>query len=212
MESSRIDSALRLVFPVRFTQEAQPLVWAYHTTFPREVFETYWQVIAASQRELFKEGLPYALANGPVVASLALRDAARAHANANGYAVDGEPAAPILAELARLTLILGPGQNGLRPLPVDIAIGSNVIDRDEWREAESALVFFTCGLWMGRNRFRMDRAESAASAIRGSITSLSLTDYAASLATSTPDATSSQAEAIPTPVADGVAPASSVPS
>ena len=55
-----------------------------------------------------------------------------------GRVVEGDPALPLLAELKRLTLVLAPGVGGYEYLPVDIALQKQVINAEDWTEAEKA--------------------------------------------------------------------------
>jgi hypothetical protein len=193
-----LNSALNLVFPIKWGEKPDPddaestitvpLVTAYHIPISQAVFEANWRIISATSAMMLKKGV------GPSVvriATLALKDAGRADAAdyglPEGASIEaGGSAVPLLAELRRLTTILAPGPNGYEQLPVNIAIARNVIDEDDWQEAESSLVFFTCGLSLPMRQRKAASANLLASTLMGSITSSPVTEYVASLPTSTP--------------------------
>jgi len=87
-------------------------------------------------------------------------------------------ATALLAEIKRLTTILVPGENGFAVTPVSAALSSGAIDKEDWSEVESALVFFTCHYVMAKKRDREKMASATASLLMGSMTPLSATDYA----------------------------------
>ena len=184
-----INSALNLSFPIRWADELDekgqqiPTVWAYHTPISREVFETNYRVLTETQVAISSKG-PL----GMRIAALALRDAAKADAVAQG--MDDTAPSPLLAEIKRLTMVLAPTETGYEPLPVDVAIARKAIDAEDWEEAEAAIVFFTCGYSIARRSARARLATAYASVLQGSITSLQPLELAASLKPSTAVATS----------------------
>ena len=182
-----INAALNLVFPIRWGADGAPLMWAYHTPISREVFEANYRVIAAAKAALFGKGVGYAVEVGPRIAALALADAARQDALETGTDTDANP---LLAELKRLTTVLAPGPNGFELLPAELALGRKAIDEDDWAEAESAVVFFTCGYAMAMRASRDKTGSALALALKGSMTSLPPMEYAASSLTSTKAETS----------------------
>lgn len=215
MTNMTVNQDLKLVFPIRWaersvarmdgesddawklregTRELVPAIWAYHTPVSRDVFEANYRAIAAANMTLFSKGIGFAAESGPIIGTLALRDAARADAIENGLELEGDPATPVLAEIKRLTMILAPSAQGYDTVPVDVALSRHVIDAEDWKEAESSIVFFTCGSWMARREKRDVKKSALASVLKGSITSLGPTEFAASLATSTKTETSAAPE------------------
>ena len=181
----QISPTLNLVIPIRTDEAGNPTVYAYHTPISREVFEANYRIIAATQVALSGKG-----AIGIRIATLALKDAAAQDALAQGQAPP--TTVPLLADIYRLTHVLAPTPGGYAPMPVNSAIAGGFIDAEEWSEAESACVFFTCALALVPKAARQTLAQSLASVMRGSITSSTPTAYAAGLATSTPAATSAE--------------------
>ena len=191
----QINAAINLAFPIRTDDAGNAVLHAYHTPISREVFEASYRIIAATKAALFGKGLAYAADVGPRIAALALADAGRqiaaegADPMVAGDAGDGG-ARSLLMEIRRLTMVLTPGPAGFDLLPIDAAVARGVIDADDWREAEAALVFFTCAFAMVPRAKRRAMAAFLASLLTASITSLPPTEYGDSLGTLTPTATS----------------------
>jgi hypothetical protein len=179
-----INDALNLVVPIRADG-----AMAYHTPISREVFEANYRILSAAKASISQKGVVYLMDAGPRIAALALKEEGRKDAQERGQQDDGG-AASLLAELRRLTMILAPGKDGWCMLPVDAALAQNLIDAEEWGEAESAIVFFTFHYALARKAERSKAATGTALILRGSITSSTATEYAASLPTSTQAETS----------------------
>lgn len=187
-----ITPSLSLAFPIRVSESGEPLVWAYHTPISQEVFVASYRIIAATKAALFSKGIAYAADAGPRIASLALIDASKADSAEWGT----ENAAPaLLAEIRRLTFALVPGKDGFEQLPVDVALARKEIEPEDWAEGESAIVFFTVGYLMALRAKREPIGKALALVLGGSMTSSTLTEFAASLKTSTAPETSAK----PTP-------------
>lgn len=184
----KLNDALNVVIPVR-SDESGARVHAYHIPISREVFEANYRHLAATKAHLAGKGIYYQMDSGPRIAAMVLRDEVRRDAETAGDLDDsGKPsdkaAVALFAEIKRLTTILAPTANGWESIPVDRAIQTDAIDREEWDEALSALVFFTCHYALGRKVDRPRIAEATASLLRASITSSPLSEYASSLARS----------------------------
>lgn len=199
----QITPSLKLAFPIRFGDVqrpdpadstktvtlSEPLVWAYHTPISTEVFRANYRIIAATKAALFAKGRAFVAVAGSSIAALTLSDAARADAAELGIE---DASSSFLAELKRLTLILAPSKDGFEQVPVDVALSRNVIDSDDWGEAESAIVFFTSVYALERRANRQTMGTSLALMIGGSMTLLGPTEYLASLQTSTAPETSAE--------------------
>lgn len=186
-----ITKDLNLAFPIRWSEKVDkdgnpvPSVWAFHTPISRAVFEANYRVIANTQIALAGKGRI-----GFRIATLALKDAARADAREFGIDSDAGAAA-LLAEIKRLTTVMAPSESGYRAVDIDRAIANDVIDEEDWEEAQSTLVFFTCAYAICPRAARESVAAALALVMRGSITSSSPSAFAASLAPSTTGETSS---------------------
>lgn len=200
----KINESLNLVVPLvseRVTRivdgkevaEDVVRVHGYHIPISREVFEANYRILAATKAYLYSNGAQFLMVSGPRIASLTLRDEARKDAVQRGDVdKDGKPseaaADALLQEIKRLTTILAPGAQGWEPIPVDSAIQRGIIDAEDWREAESSLVFFTFQSALATKAERTGTTKATASLLKAVSTSSSLMEFAASLPTSTSDA------------------------
>ena len=181
-----ITSDLKLTFPIKWNDAGEPLIYAYHIPISRAVFEANYRLIGGTLAMLQSKSVGLNVVD---VATLAMKDVGRRDAREwglpEGLSIeDGGMAVPLLAELKRLTSIIAPTPEGYRSVPVDVAIGTKVIDPEDWEEAQSALVFFTVGYTTKRRNLPTVAADLA-SPLMGSITSLPPLDWANSLQTST---------------------------
>lgn len=185
-----VDSQLRLVVPMRLAEDGTPGAYAYHTTISFQTFEANYRALAATKAALFAQGPRYAFEVGAQIAALTLRDAGRKDSadrldvDASGNPSDGGVGA-LIADLHRLTTVAVPAASGWEQAPLDVAIQRGALDADDVREVEGALVFFTCVWFLTPRAQRKAAAGVAASVARGSITSLSVSDWIASLPRST---------------------------
>nr|WP_249201266.1 hypothetical protein [Burkholderia cenocepacia] len=186
---------MNLVVPV-VTDETGVRVWGYHTPISRQVFEANYRVLAATKASLMSKGAMYMMDSGPRIAGLTLLDEGLREAEARGrFSKDGktvldEATPALMAEIRRLTMVLVPGPGGWDLLPIESAVAAGKIDEEDQAEAESAIVFFTCICALASKSERKDQASRTATLLKGSITSLSPTEFSDSLPKSTPGATS----------------------
>lgn len=187
----QLNDSLQLVVPIR-EDDSGVLVHGYHTPISREVFEANYRILAATKAALSSKGIGYQMGSGPRIAAMALRDEGKKDATERGESEESADsgASALLTELKRLTTIIAPGPQGWDIIPIDTALSRNIIDADEWQEALSDIVFFTCHYALARKNGRRPMAEAVASVLSASITSLPLSEYAASLKPSTKAATS----------------------
>lgn len=177
----QIDEKFRIVLPIRFADDGSVLLRIYHTPISREIFEANYRIIGATFSALMT---PAPQISAPRIAALRLRDEGRRDAKErNAGAYDDGGAEALLAEIKRLTSVLAPQANKWTMLPVETAIANATIDDEEWKEVENALVFFTCLYTMVMKSERNKMMEAVVSITGASITSLSPTDYVASLTT-----------------------------
>ncbi|OYY59033.1 MAG: hypothetical protein B7Y55_01095 [Polynucleobacter sp. 35-46-207] len=179
-----INDELKIVIPIGDGAKA------YHLPISRDVFELNYKLLAAVKSELAGKGVHYQMMSGPVIAKLALLDEARKESASNGnIKPDGSPddsmARSFISEIARLTTIIAPSSNGFDIVPVETAINSGRLDKDDWDEALSSLIFFTCHFAMASKRDKKAVADATASLLSASITSLSCSEYVSSLRKST---------------------------
>ena len=205
----KVNSDLKLVFPVKYADEpdetgkAIPLVWAYHIPIDRDIFELNFELISKTYVKLFGNKSDYSVGIALKIAKLTLAKIGKEEAASLGVKLN--PADALFGELMRLTTILAPTSAGYSEIPVPTAISTKVIDDEEWSEALSALIFFTCPYALAARAEKIDTAQSFASMLQGSTTSLTPSEWLASLPKSTPAETSP-------PPAEESAPVSLLPS
>lgn len=181
----RIDDNLSVVFKVGDRD-------AYHTPISREVFEANYRLIAATKAALFDTTDQALIMDGPILATLVLRDEGRRLAAKRGEDGDGGAQA-LIQELSRLTMAIGPD---LELLP----ISASDVDADEWQEALAKLIFFTVNVALAPKSEKAKRAESVCAILNIAITSLSAEDWKTSLKMSTVPATPAKKAASSVPV------------
>jgi hypothetical protein len=173
-----ITDDLNIVIPVSETCRA------YHTPISEEVFEASFRVIAATHAALFSQGVEYSQSVGTRIAALTLKDEGERLAKKREEPGDFGATA-VLADIRRLTNILAPTKSGWDMFPVEAALEQNIISAENWKEAEAALIFFTCPYVIARPKQREGIAKAISGILGGLVTSLNITDYIDSLATST---------------------------
>lgn len=130
-----ISKDLNLVVPI---ERDDITLYAYSRPISRVVFENYHAVLSKAFSELTDGGIN--VVAGVATASLAIRDAAKAKGIWDG---DAGVEKGLFAEIRRTTMIYGPTDNGWHDMLIDDAVKRGLIDEDEAREAESAILFFT---------------------------------------------------------------------
>lgn len=178
---SKIDSQLRFVLPV-CTSGDDVTVWAYHIPIAVSVFEANYRILAATKAAIFGNGPRYAFEVGGSIAGLRLRDEARKDALERGDVdKDDQPSETAVnafsQEIQRLTTVCVATESGFDNVPVTVALQRNLIDAEDWKEAESNIIFFTCVYYLTRKAEREKAVSFAALVSRGSITSLGLTEW-----------------------------------
>ena len=193
----QLNDAMNLVIPLR-SDDRGVQVYGYHTPISREVFEANFMILAATRATMAAKGVQFMMGSGPSVAALILKDEAKKDAESRGdFDDEGKPsdraAKALLAELKRLTTLVAPGPNGWDMIPVEAALSKGIIDADDWREAESALVFFTCHYALAKRAERALVVPATARVLTGLNTSSTLSEFVNSLQTSMQAETSAQA-------------------
>lgn len=180
----KIDEKFRIVLPIKYSEDGSPSLRVYHTPIRREVFEANYRIISATFSALMS---PAARAGAMRIATLRLRDEGERDARERGFDPQSDGgASALLGEIKRLSLVLVPEGEKWEMVPVDVAIEKGFIDDDDWRDAESALVFFTCLFNMVTKHEKARMVEAAASMMNASITSLAPLEFADSCTASIP--------------------------
>lgn len=158
---------------------------AYHTPISRQTFEVNFDLIGLVKAALDERGSAYAFGVGRLTTMLEMRRQDEKLVSESGCV----PRAQALeAELVRLTMIIAPSPKGYAPRTVDECLRDGSLDADAWAETLSSVLFFTCNYYAIPASRRKTMLDLWASAGLSSTTSLSPTEFAASLPTSTSDA------------------------
>lgn len=173
----KIDKSLNFVIPV---DREDGTIYVHAQPVRREVFEQYFLAISKTFAAIYGEGLgPIA---GPRVAAMMLKEV-----SVNAGLWDGPSGVEngLMNEIRRLSNVLVPGKNGWEMRPLQEALDSGLIDEDDASEVMNALVFFTVVSCMHKRTAREPILDGAGRMWGAEISSLSISDYAASLPTST---------------------------
>lgn len=174
----RIARNLNLVVPVE-TETGK--CWVHSTPISREIFETYFFVIAKTFASIFGQGL--GSVSGPRVAYLMLKKTAEDLNTWNG--ADGVKNG-LINEIKRLTNVAIPTKdNGWETVPYATAESRKLIDDDTLAEVEGQLVFFILVSAMNRREQAKPILEVATELWGSQLTALDSTAFAHSLTTST---------------------------
>ncbi len=140
----KIDRKLNLVIPIE--REDKTALWVYASPVRKEVFETYFLVLAKTFSALARNGLDPR--SGPSVAALMLREVAMATLRNDGSnwwdgddGVGGKTG--LLAEIVRLANCLVATEEGWQTLPLQEALDKKLVTDDEKSEVMNLLAFFT---------------------------------------------------------------------
>ncbi len=188
-----INEVLHLVIPI-FSQgalpehgeDAPPVAYVHSAPISREVFEANYLLLSKTMSAILTEGLREI--EGPRVAGLVLNDIAKQMVGERGDAAKLK--APLLAEIHRLTHVLAPGEGGWETVPYQEALDRHLIPDEDLAEVTNGIVFFTVASSALPRRQVHAMIDGAARLWGAHVSSLNVTEYAASLRTSTAAATS----------------------
>ena len=177
----KIDHKLNLVVQV---DGDDGTIFVHSMPLSRAVWERYFIPLSKTFSAMITEGMSFI--SGPRVAALMLRKVAEDSGtwDARDGVRDG-----LMAEIKRLTSVVLPGPNGWTTIPYEAAIGRKLISEDDASEVDGLIVFFICVCAVQHRRDVADSLTRMA-VWRGQTTSLSCTEYAASLPISMPAETS----------------------
>lgn len=185
----KIDEKLNLVIEVEGDKGS---VWVHSTPIGRETFKRYYLPLAKAFSKIYKEGLD--VTSGPRVAAMVVEDVSRELGIWEG---EGGVENGLMAEIRRLSNVIVPGdKGGWVSIPLESALNEKRFSEEEAAEVENAVCFFIVASAMHSRSDRKVALLGMTSLWTGQITSLSSTEFAASLRTSTETVPS------PPPVAD----------
>ncbi len=181
----KIDRKLNLVIPLE--REDGTSLWIYATPIRKEVFETYFLVLAKTFSALSRNGLDPR--SGPTVAALMLKEIALGtprDSETNWFEGDDGVGGKtgLLAEIVRLSnCLVGTADNGWQTIPLQDALDKKLITDDEKSEVMNLLAFFTVSSLIAPKQDRPILIEGMVRIYRLEATSSAFTEWASSFKT-----------------------------
>jgi len=172
---AKINRALNLVIPVG---DEDNRIYVHSTPISRLVFEEHFLVISKTFTAIFAEGL--GAVSGPRIANLMLRQVAQEMKQWEKIQKG------LINEIVRLTNVIMLTDNGWTSIPFQSVLDKKLLDEDDISEIQGELIFFMCVSSVNK-RNQIEDMMTAVSGLWGSqLTSLTSTEYLASLPTLTP--------------------------
>ncbi|TQN80988.1 UNVERIFIED_ORG: hypothetical protein FHU00_0367 [Citrobacter freundii] len=178
----KISRNLNLIIPV---QTEKGKAWIHATPISKEVFKEHFFILSKTFSAIFSEGL--GVVAGPRIAFLMLERISR---DSNAWEGDKGVRNTLVNEVVRLANLVYPVEGkGYETIPLDIALEREIVDLDE---VAGELVFFTCVSLINSP----EQAKGTMDVVNGiwstQCSSLSLTEWIASLPTLKPAASSGE--------------------
>lgn len=174
----KINKQLNLVIPV--DQEDGSTIYVHATPIGTPVFERFFLPVSKAYAAIWQEGLN--VVAGPRIAFLMLRKISQDMGVWDGP--EGVEAG-LIAEMRRLANVVLPGAAGWTTQPLQTALDRGLLEASDVEEVEGALTFFTVASCM-QKKTQLEAVLGGLSRLWGAqCSSLSCTEYAASLRTST---------------------------
>lgn len=171
----RIDKKLNLVVPI---EDDEATLYVHATPLSHQVFERYYKVLARTFTVIVSM---YSEVSGPRVALMTLREVAEQ------LGMKDDVEAGLIPEIRRSTNMIVPREDGTgyETVMFQMALDRRMLSDEDVSEVENALVFFTVYSAMLKRQQRMEMLDGAAKMWGAQVSSLNVTEYAASLKTST---------------------------
>lgn len=186
MSDVRINRRLNLVIPVT-SDDGEIIAHVHSVPISRETFETYDWVLAPAFAFLSDGGMSESVA--PNMAASVLKRVSQRMDQWESVQKG------LFPEIFRLTSVIAPAQGAWEPLPWDVAVQRGILNDDEVREVTGAIIFFTLVSLLSRRIKVAEKLKSAGLAWGFATTSLTSTEYGASLPTLMKDEPSGEKKA-----------------
>ncbi len=176
MEVKKINEKMNLVIPVFDQDEVTITAYVHSKPISAEVFEAHFLLISRTFTAIHGEGL--GAITGPRVAGLMMKRIAKNAGLEDEYIA-------FTAEIRRLTnVLMRNGQNGWTTIPYEEVVNNRLLPVEDIAEVDNGVVFFTVYSATHR-KMAMEVLPGAARMWGAQISSLSLSEFIASLPTST---------------------------
>lgn len=170
----RIDKKLNLVIPI---EDQGGTFYVHATPLSHQVFEKYYKVLARTFTVIVSM---YSEVSGPRVALMTLREVAE------NIGMKDDVEQGLIPEIRRSTNMLVPAEGGgFETVMFQTALDRKMLSEEDVSEVENALAFFTVYSAMLKRAQRVELLDGAAKMWGAQVTSLSVTEFGASLKTST---------------------------
>lgn len=178
----KISRNLHLVIPV---EQNGVTLHVHSTPLSSEIMDDFFLPIAKAFAAINGEGL--GVLAGPKVAARILKAVSERLGIWDSDNPDEHKTVKsgVVAEIHRLTNVFVPGPTGWQMQPLDDAVRTGAIDKDDAADVENIITFFTVMWLMHKKDVREQTMTSAAELWGGQLTSLNCTGFRASLPTST---------------------------
>lgn len=170
----KISRALNLVVPV--DRDDGSTIYIHAMPISAEVFDEHYKIIARASAEMWALG--FGPTTGPRIAAKELRDAAKMLGREQDYQ-------KLTNEIVRLASAIVPTDMGYEAKPLYAALQADFISKEDYAEVENILSFFIVLSAMQPRKTLPELLKDTAALWEGQIISLSATEFASSLKTST---------------------------
>lgn len=174
----KINRKLNMVIPIEV--EGGATLYVHSTPIDQSTFEAYFEPIARTFTTIYTGG--HGIYSGPRIAKMLLR---KVSVQMDMWSGEGGVEKNLMVEIRRLTNVATPSVNGWSYVPWEQAVKDNLIDSDDVDEVENALIFFTLASVMHRKSELRLFLEPGLSLWGARVELLKLTEFLASLVTST---------------------------
>ena len=175
----------------------QPVTAYVHSTpLAAEIVEKHFLILGQTFSQIFNQGL--GAAAGPGMAMRLMKRIAQRTGEWDG---DEGVEKGLVEEIRRCTMVVVSGASGWTAVPLQVAVDRKVLDDEDRREVENAIVFFIAVSATLNRAERKPMLESACALWSAQLSSLNASAFAASLPRSTGTGSSGETSPAAAPLA-----------
>jgi len=175
----KIDRRLNMVLQVERGDGS--IIHVHAMPVSRQVYETYFTVMAKTLSTMYAD-FGSRIGTCARVAALSLKKVATEDGQWDGPSGVG---IGLMGEIRRLTNVVAPTPQGWTTLPFHDAVQQKLLDDEDVSEVENAICFFTLASWVHKRQELGSMIYPLVNQWGAQTTSSSVTEFAASLPTST---------------------------